>query len=103
MMSLSILLAVSCFAQCYPVQGLWDAQVPIEACPLNLTKIAFTMCCKLYVRLTYVYSVNLATMVAFSAAMDFFLALCPYYALKDLNMKPREKWTIIISLSLGIL
>jgi hypothetical protein len=35
--------------------------------------------------------------------MDFFLALCPYYALKDLNMKRKEKWTIIISLSLGIL
>ncbi|KAK6196929.1 hypothetical protein LQW54_011013 [Pestalotiopsis sp. IQ-011] len=35
--------------------------------------------------------------------MDFFLALCSHYALKDLNMKPREKWTIIISLSLGIL
>ncbi|KAF7530864.1 hypothetical protein G7054_g9454 [Neopestalotiopsis clavispora] len=83
MMALSILLAVSCFAQCYPVQSLWDADVTIEACPINLTKIAFVMC-------------------SFSAAMDFFLALCPYYALKDLNMKRKEKWTIIISLSLGI-
>lgn len=27
--------------------------------------------------------------------MDFFLALCPYYLLKDLGMKLRDKWTIV--------
>ncbi|KAF7537512.1 hypothetical protein G7054_g3669 [Neopestalotiopsis clavispora] len=47
-----------------------------------LTTLAFVMC-------------------SFSAAMDFFLAFCPYYILKDLNMNPKERWTIIISLSLG--
>ncbi|KAI0128641.1 hypothetical protein BJ170DRAFT_693472 [Xylariales sp. AK1849] len=82
-MFLSVFLAVSCFAQCYPVQSLWDTDVKVQYCALNLTNIAFVMC-------------------SFSAAMDFFLALCPYYVLKDLNMKPKEKWTIIVSLSLGV-
>ncbi|ETS75573.1 hypothetical protein PFICI_12517 [Pestalotiopsis fici W106-1] len=81
-MFLSIFLAISVFAQCYPTQSLWDANVKSQGCSINLTILAFVMC-------------------SFSAAMDFFLAFCPYYILKDLNMNPKERWTIIISLSLG--
>ncbi|KAH8649225.1 hypothetical protein BX600DRAFT_529756 [Xylariales sp. PMI_506] len=83
MMFLSVLLAITCFTQCYPVQSLWDANIESIACPLDLTYVAYVMC-------------------SFSAAMDFFLAFCPYYVLKDLNMKQKEKWTIIVSLSLGV-
>lgn len=46
MMFLSFLLAISCFAQCYPTQSLWDPSIPVQACPINLTTVAFVMCCK---------------------------------------------------------
>lgn len=83
MMFLSILLAVACFAQCTPVESLWNPAVPVVACPLNLTNIAFVMC-------------------SWSAAMDFFLAFFPWYILWKLNMKRKDKITICVSLSLGV-
>ncbi|OTA83720.1 hypothetical protein M434DRAFT_16599 [Hypoxylon sp. CO27-5] len=84
MMAWSILLAISCFAQCTPVEALWDARVKIQSCPINLTTIAFIMC-------------------SWSAAMDFFLAAFPWIVLWNLNMQKREKITICVSLSLGVL
>ncbi|CAI7599697.1 unnamed protein product [Penicillium glandicola] len=82
-MSLSILLAVAVFAQCTPVQSIWDSQVPSNGCSLNLAVIATVMC-------------------AWSAVLDFVLAIFPWLALWNLNMKKKEKYTICISLSLGI-
>ncbi|KAI1138447.1 hypothetical protein F5Y05DRAFT_418770 [Hypoxylon sp. FL0543] len=84
MMAWSLLLAISVFAQCTPVEALWDARVKIKSCPINLTNIAFIMC-------------------SWSAAMDFFLAAFPWAVLWNLNMQKREKITICVSLSLGIL
>ncbi|KAI1206360.1 uncharacterized protein F4807DRAFT_439794 [Annulohypoxylon truncatum] len=84
MMAWSLLLAISCFAQCTPVEALWDARIKIKSCPLNLTNIAFIMC-------------------SWSAAMDFFLAAFPWIVLWNLNMQRREKITICVSLSLGVL
>lgn len=46
MMFLSVLLAITCFAQCTPVESLWNPNVAIVACPLNLTNVAFVMCCE---------------------------------------------------------
>ncbi|ROV99459.1 hypothetical protein VMCG_06365 [Cytospora schulzeri] len=83
MMFLSILLAVACFAQCTPVESLWNPKVPVLACPINLTNVAFVMC-------------------SWSAAMDFFLAFFPWYVLWKLNMKRKDKITICVSLSLGV-
>ncbi|BCS25357.1 uncharacterized protein APUU_50068S [Aspergillus puulaauensis] len=82
-MVLSILLAITVFAQCTPVQSIWDTRIPKDSCPLSLTVIATVMC-------------------AWSAALDFVLALFPWYALWGLNMKRKEKITICASLSLGI-
>ncbi|XXG99656.1 hypothetical protein Hte_005997 [Hypoxylon texense] len=64
MMAWSFLLAISCFAQCTPVEAIWDAP--------------------------------------WSAAMDFFLAAFPWVVLWKLNMPKKEKITICVSLSLGI-
>ncbi|KAI2464229.1 hypothetical protein F4781DRAFT_425700 [Annulohypoxylon bovei var. microspora] len=83
-MAWSLLLAISCFAQCTPVEALWDTRIKIESCSLNLTTIAFIMC-------------------SWSAAMDFFLAAFPWIVLWNLNMQRREKITICVSLSLGVL
>ncbi|KAI9694028.1 MAG: hypothetical protein M1822_003299 [Bathelium mastoideum] len=41
-------------------------------------------------------------MCSWSAAMDFFLALFPWYILRNLNMKRKERIVICSSLSLGI-
>ncbi|KAL4736681.1 hypothetical protein BDV11DRAFT_211037 [Aspergillus similis] len=82
-MALSVLLAISVFAQCTPVQSIWDSRIPKDSCPLDLTTIATVMC-------------------AWSAVLDFVLALFPWYALWGLNIKQKEKITICMSLSLGI-
>ncbi|KAI1080756.1 hypothetical protein F5B20DRAFT_589130 [Whalleya microplaca] len=84
MMAWSMLLAISCFAQCTPVESIWDARVKPKSCPLDLTLIAFIMC-------------------SWSAAMDFFLAAFPWWVLWNLNMQKKEKFTICVSLSLGVL
>ncbi|KAI0095972.1 hypothetical protein F4814DRAFT_457562 [Daldinia grandis] len=84
MMGWSILLSITVFAQCVPFESLYDERVPREYCPLDLTTIAYIMC-------------------SWSAAMDFFLAGFPWMVLWKLNMGKKEKVTICVSLSLGIL
>ena len=61
MMFLSILLAIACFAQCTPVQSLWDPNVPVVSCPINLTEVAFVMCCKSSVKALYIYADSMLT------------------------------------------
>lgn len=80
---LAIMLGVSVFAQCTPTRALWDHSVAIQSCPISLTNVAYVTC-------------------SWSAAMDFFLAIFPWFVLWDLNMKRREKITVCVSLSLGI-
>ncbi|KAL4928050.1 uncharacterized protein BDV17DRAFT_298785 [Aspergillus undulatus] len=82
-MFLSILLAIVVFAQCTPVESIWDSRVPSQGCPISMPKVATVMC-------------------AWSAVLDFVLAFFPWYALWQLNMKKREKITICMSLSLGV-
>lgn len=45
-MGLSILLAITVFAQCTPVRSIWDSRVKQDGCSLNLTIIATVMCGK---------------------------------------------------------
>ncbi|KAI0847250.1 hypothetical protein F5Y00DRAFT_242092 [Daldinia vernicosa] len=84
MMGWSILLAITVFAQCVPFESLYDDRVPRQYCTLDLTTIAYIMC-------------------SWSAAMDFFLAGFPWMVLWKLNMGRKDKITICVSLSLGIL
>lgn len=80
---LALMLGITVFAQCTPTQALWDHSIAIEACPISLTNLAYVTC-------------------SWSAAMDFFLAIFPWFVLWDLNMKRREKITVCVSLSLGV-
>ncbi|KAL3474274.1 hypothetical protein BJX99DRAFT_271806 [Aspergillus californicus] len=82
-MFLSILLAIVVFAQCTPVESIWDSRVTQESCPVNMPMVATVLC-------------------AWSVVLDFVLALFPWYALWNLNIKQKEKITICISLSLGV-
>ncbi|KAI8958239.1 hypothetical protein F5Y11DRAFT_336747 [Daldinia sp. FL1419] len=84
MMGWSILLGVTVFVQCVPFESLYDERVPRQYCTLDLTTIAYIMC-------------------SWSAAMDFFLAGFPWMVLWKLNMQKKEKVTICVSLSLGLL
>ncbi|KAL1626314.1 hypothetical protein SLS56_006982 [Neofusicoccum ribis] len=83
MMAVSLLLAISVFAQVTPVEALWDPSVK-GTYRMNLTVIATLTC-------------------AWSAAMDFFLAIFPWMVLWQLNMRKKERITICISLSLGVI
>ncbi|EWY81750.1 hypothetical protein FOYG_15966 [Fusarium oxysporum NRRL 32931] len=73
MVIMSIFLAVTVFAQC----------TPADPAPC-------TCCCVLTLSQAY------------AAAMDFILAGFPLIALHGLNMKPKERHTICLSLSLGV-
>ncbi|EXK24850.1 hypothetical protein FOXG_12002 [Fusarium oxysporum f. sp. lycopersici 4287] len=85
MVIMSIFLAVTVFAQCTPAESIWNPELADQrVCHLSLTAVAITYC-------------------SYAAAMDFILAGFPWIALHGLNMKPKERHTICLSLSLGVL
>ncbi|KAF2124476.1 hypothetical protein P153DRAFT_132756 [Dothidotthia symphoricarpi CBS 119687] len=71
------------YAQCKPVAFLWDQTIQGGYCWLNFTGVGLTM-------------------GAWSATMDFVLALLPWHVVINLNMKRNEKVTIACGLSLGV-
>ncbi|KAJ4174290.1 hypothetical protein NW754_004705 [Fusarium falciforme] len=84
MMILSIFLSIAVFAQCTPVESIWNPLlIDQKVCYLSLTVVAFIDC-------------------AYAAAMDFALAGFPWIALRGLKMKRKERISICISLSLGV-
>ncbi|TVY55497.1 Satratoxin biosynthesis SC1 cluster protein 4 [Lachnellula cervina] len=85
-MIFSILVAIAVFAQCTPTRSIWDPRVKAaegQVCHMNLALVAEILC-------------------SWSAAMDFFLAIYPWYVLWSVNIKRKERITICISLSLGV-
>ncbi|PVH93927.1 hypothetical protein DM02DRAFT_694622 [Periconia macrospinosa] len=70
------------FVQCKPTAFLWDQTIPGGVCWLNFTIVGLTM-------------------GAWSAAMDFVLAILPWHIIMGLNMKRKEKLTVAFGLSLG--
>ncbi|KAG7406482.1 hypothetical protein Forpe1208_v014256 [Fusarium oxysporum f. sp. rapae] len=84
MVIMSIFLAVTVFAQCTPAESIWNPELADQrVCHLSLTVVAITYC-------------------SYAAAMDFILADFPWIALHGLNMKPKERHTTCLSLSLGV-
>ncbi|OSS52702.1 hypothetical protein B5807_02425 [Epicoccum nigrum] len=71
------------FVQCKPVAFLWDQAIPGGRCDINFTDVGLSM-------------------GAWSAAMDFVLAILPWFVVMKLNMKRKEKITIACGLSLGV-
>ncbi|KAJ4368604.1 hypothetical protein N0V86_009511 [Didymella sp. IMI 355093] len=71
------------FLQCKPVSFLWDPTIPGGHCPINFTDVGLSM-------------------GAWSASMDFILAILPWPVVMGLNMKRKEKITIACGLSLGV-
>ncbi|RGP71693.1 hypothetical protein FLONG3_6997 [Fusarium longipes] len=80
----SIFLAIACFAQCTPTESIWNPEMADQrVCNLSLTVVAISYC-------------------SYAATMDFVLAAFPWIALHGLNMKPKDRRIICLSLSLGV-
>ncbi|OAK94201.1 hypothetical protein IQ06DRAFT_330277 [Phaeosphaeriaceae sp. SRC1lsM3a] len=80
---LCIITTTLLFVQCKPSAFLWDRTIEGGYCWLNFTQVGLSM-------------------GAWSAAMDFVLAILPWHVVMGLNMKRKEKITIACGLSLGI-
>ncbi|KAH7066270.1 hypothetical protein BKA63DRAFT_158866 [Paraphoma chrysanthemicola] len=80
---LCIITTTLLFVQCKPTAFLWDQSIEGGYCWLNFTEVGLTM-------------------GAWSAAMDFVLAILPWHVVMGLNMKRKEKITIACGLSLGV-
>lgn len=102
MMFLSCFLSIVLFAQCTPAESIWNPELlPQQVCHISLTVVAFVTCCKWCD--FYAISADSNFVLAWAAALDFILAGFPWVALRNLNMKRKERLTICASLSLGIL
>ncbi|KAK1758857.1 hypothetical protein QBC47DRAFT_336342 [Echria macrotheca] len=77
--------AIFIFTSCSPIDKIWDSSVP-GTCVNRHMLLGFN-----------VFS------GAWSASMDFFLALFPWYLIWGLNMRRVEKLGVCIAMSLGIL
>ncbi|ORY57420.1 uncharacterized protein BCR38DRAFT_299344, partial [Pseudomassariella vexata] len=81
-------VCVSCiifmFTQCTPVEGIWDLRVKDTVCYFKFTT-------------------NAIFSGSYTAAMDFWLAVVPWFVLWNLRIKQKERLTISIGLSLGFL
>ncbi|OCK85025.1 hypothetical protein K432DRAFT_439566 [Lepidopterella palustris CBS 459.81] len=85
----TIALSVECifnfiafYVQCTPVEAIWNTSLP-HVCHINIT----------------VAGIVLASCGTF---LDFFFAALPWYFLRNLHMKRKEKLTINLSLSAGV-
>lgn len=90
------------FLQCRPAAFLWDHTIEGGVCWLDFTSVGLTMGGK---RATVEVERNAVAnpATAWSAAMDFVLAILPWHVVLGLNMKRKEKLTVAFGLSLGIL
>ncbi|KAH6638434.1 hypothetical protein C7974DRAFT_391600 [Boeremia exigua] len=77
--------AIMTWVQCTPFRKLWDLETP-GTCWDNRIVIYFSM-----------------FVGAYSSLMDFLLAICPCLIIHKLQMKRREKWNIILAMSMGCL
>ncbi|KAF2179193.1 hypothetical protein K469DRAFT_674553 [Zopfia rhizophila CBS 207.26] len=80
---LCIITTTLLFLQCKPMEFLWDRTISGGYCWLNFTIVGLFM-------------------GAWSAFMDFALAILPWHMIMGLNMKRKEKLTVAIGLSLGM-
>ncbi|KAF2029516.1 hypothetical protein EK21DRAFT_67629 [Setomelanomma holmii] len=81
--AMCIITTTLLYMQCKPTAFLWDHTIEGGYCWLNFTLVGLTM-------------------GAWSAAMDFVLAILPWHVVMGLNMKRKEKFTIACGLSLGV-
>ncbi|EKG19496.1 hypothetical protein MPH_03360 [Macrophomina phaseolina MS6] len=72
------------YMQCTPVESIWDHRIPAKCRGFNFTA-------------------NAIFSGSYTAAMDFWLAIFPWFVLWTLNMRRKERLTVSFGLSLGVL
>lgn len=86
-----------------PVDANWDPSIGKE-CGFDVAMIGFFLTGEIQLVKQHVLSSqSLIPVTAYGAFLDFFLAGLPWYILGGLHIKQKEKITICISLSTGIL
>jgi hypothetical protein len=94
--------AVITLVQCDPIQKLWDMALPGK-CWDNRIVIYYSMFVGCKQSLCWKGPGQPLTLIAYSSLMDFILAICPWLIIHKLQMRRREKWGIILAMSLGCL
>ncbi|KAF2813111.1 uncharacterized protein BDZ99DRAFT_556429 [Mytilinidion resinicola] len=80
---LCLLEFIGLFIQCFPVYSNWNPFITDKVCKFNVTAVGYTL-------------------AGYSTFLDFFLAALPWFFLRSLQIKRRERLTINISLSAGV-
>lgn len=94
------------WAQCQPVQKLWDPSVKGSCWHYSVFSIfGIVIGCKwLWIHQHYTWSVSLTRgPLAISSVVDFMLALCPWIIIRKVQMQKREKASLIVAMSMGCL
>jgi hypothetical protein len=94
--------AVITLVQCNPIYKLWDMTLPGK-CWDNRIVIYYSMFVGCKPSPCSIGPSQPLITTAYSALMDFLLAICPWLIIHKLQMKRREKWGIILAMSLGCL
>jgi hypothetical protein len=94
--------AVMTLVQCDPIHKLWDMTLPGK-CWDNRIVIYYSMFVGCKQSLFSTAPSQPPTITAYSSLMDFLLAICPWLIIHKLQMRRREKWGIILAMSLGCL
>ncbi|OCK76136.1 hypothetical protein K432DRAFT_273321, partial [Lepidopterella palustris CBS 459.81] len=79
---LSIITAIGLYTQCVPLESIWDPSIKGK-CYFSIAALG-------------------TTLASYSTFLDFFLAALPWYFLRNLQMKPKEKLIINLALSSGV-
>lgn len=90
------------FLQTKPTAFLWDRTIVGGRQVFDFTPVGLSMGCKFDSHCLR-QSFNTDTCTAWSATMDFVLAILPWHVIMGLNMKRKEKLTVAFGLSLGVL
>jgi len=86
-MAIHLATSITIFFRCMPVNTFWGSELRTTAtCPRMI----------IFIRLAY-------AQCAVSTATNFFLALFPWYILRDVKLASKDKKTTCVSLSLGLL
>lgn len=110
--SMNIALGVTAlvhWVSCRPVHKFWDTSVKEGFCwPMEVISIVDISANGMSVPLSWTFPSALSracslTTLAYSASMDFLLALFPWYIIKGLQMQRREKLGVAVAMSMGIL
>jgi hypothetical protein len=101
---LCVVTTVLLYMQCRPVAFLWDHTIQGGDCWLTFAPVGLAMGGMSSIfKPVLILKITNTSFLAWSAAMDFVLALLPWLAIMNLEMKRRKRLIVTFYLSLGML